>query len=89
MASFSVYRILKNGLKSFKFGKATPFAYFSRAIFLNYYTVLKRYYKRMNGHQAYVKGCLVNLQSQGFRGFDEILKSFRVYGEDSGEDGGS
>lgn len=86
MASFSVYRILKNGLKSFKFGMATPFSYFSRAIFNNFYTVLSRYYKRMNGHRAYVKGCLAKLQDQGFHNVDEILRNFRVYGEGDGED---
>ena len=77
MKSYSLYRILKCGLKSFKFdGKSTPFAYFSRSIFLNYYTVLGRYYKRINAHEAYLKGCLLRLKDQGMTGIDKILKAF-------------
>ena len=77
MKSYSLYRILKCGLKSFKVdGKSTPFAYFSRSIFLNYYTVLGRYYKRINAHEAYLKGCLLRLKDQGMTGIDKILKAF-------------
>lgn len=50
MKSFSLYRILKCGLKSFNPEKSTAFAYFSRSAFLNYYTVLHRYYQRLNKH---------------------------------------
>lgn len=48
MKSYSLYRILKCGLKSFKFGSSSPFSYFTRAVFVNYYTVLNRYYHKLN-----------------------------------------
>ena len=82
LASFSLYRILKNGLKSYRPGVSTPFSYFSRAIFNNFYTVLSRYYRRMNSHRAYVKGCLLKLQELGFHGVDDVLRNFKLYGED-------
>ena len=72
---------MKCGLKSFKFdGTSTPFAYFSRSIFLNYYTVLSRYYKRLNSHEEYVKGCLLKLKDQGVNGIDKIMKAFGLNG---------
>lgn len=40
MKSYSLFRIFKCGLKSFKFGKAKAFSYFTRSIFLNYITVI-------------------------------------------------
>lgn len=75
MKSYSIYRILKCGLKSFKFdSESTPFAYFTRSIFLNYYTVLARYYKRKNRHEEYVKNCLIKLEQQGFNQLGMLLK---------------
>lgn len=56
MKSYSLYRILKCGLKSFKFGTSKPFSYFTRAIFMNYITCIGKYYDRINKHQQYVKG---------------------------------
>ena len=81
MQSYSLYRIFKCGLKSFKFdGTSTPFAYFTRSIFLNYYTVLSRYYRRLNSHEQYVKGCLLKLKDQGVNGIDKIMKAFGLNG---------
>lgn len=50
MKSYSLYRILKCGLKSFKPGKSKAFSYFTRAIFVNYISCLQKYYKRLNDH---------------------------------------
>ena len=48
MKSYSLYRILKCGLKSFDKNKAKAFSYFTRSIFMNYITVIMRYYKLIN-----------------------------------------
>ena len=77
MESYSLYRILKCGLKSFKFDNtSTPFAYFSRSIFLNYYTVLSRYYKRINNQEEYIKGCLLKFKNENFTNIDKLLSLF-------------
>lgn len=66
MKSYSLFRIVKCGLKSYDPSKgSTPFAYFTRAIFLNYYTCLGKYYKRLNAHQEYVKDRLMRLDTHG------------------------
>lgn len=49
--------------------------------------MLSRYYKRMNSHRAYVKGCLMKLQELGFHGVDDVLRNFRLYGEDAFDTG--
>ena len=77
MKSYSVFRILKRGLKTFKFdSKSTPFSYFTRSIFLNFYTVLARYYQRLNAHEEYLHNCLTKLDEQGFHTLKGLLKRF-------------
>ena len=48
MKSYSLFRILKCGLRSFDPEKAKAFSYFTRAVFVNYITVIRRYYKKLN-----------------------------------------
>lgn len=55
MKSYSLFRIFKRGMFSYKFDKQNPFGYFTRSIFLNYYTVLSRYYKLLNHKREYIK----------------------------------
>jgi len=81
MKSYSLYRILKCGLKSFDKNKAKAFSYFTRAIFTNYVTVVMRYYKRLNKHQEYVKGCLAKLDIHGSLKLEQLLKSWTSSGE--------
>lgn len=76
MKSFSLFRIFKKGLGSFKFGKSTPFAYFTRAIFCNYYNLLKRYYRRLNNHQKYVRGELARLDTKGNPKLEQFINDF-------------
>lgn len=49
MLSYSIYRIFKRGLLTYNF-KDSPFSYFTRAVFVNYISVVKKYYTRMNNH---------------------------------------
>ena len=48
MKSYSLFRIIKKGLQSFNPEKAKAFSYFTRAVFVNYITVIRRYYKKLN-----------------------------------------
>lgn len=83
MKSYSLFRIIKCGLASYDPSKgSTPFAYFTRAIFLNYYACLAKYYKRLNAHQQYVKDCLMQINTHGDSHLEEILKQFKTSGED-------
>ena len=83
MKSWSLFRIIKCGLKSYDSSRgSTPFAYFTRAVFLNYYTVIGKYYKRLNSHQEYVKDCLMRIDTHGDTHLEEILKQFKTsFGE--------
>lgn len=81
MRSYSLYRIIKCGLKSFKMDKATPFSYFTRAIFTNYIAVLKKYYTQLNRHQEYVKGVLVKLDTHGDPKLEMLVKQYCISGE--------
>lgn len=81
MKSFSLYCIFKRGLKSYKFGKSTPFAYFTRSAFLNYTTVLKRYYKQLNQYQRYVKGILTDLDTKGDPKLEWLVAHFGIAGD--------
>ena len=65
MKSYSLYRILKCGLKSFDPRKAKAFSYFTHSVFINYMTVVMKYYKRLNKHQEYVRGELMKLAMSG------------------------
>lgn len=76
MKSFSLFRILKCGLKSFKFGTSKPFSYFTRAIFLNYLTCIGKYYERLNKHQAYVKGELMKIDTHGNPTLEKYIEQF-------------
>ena len=49
MKSYSLYRIIKRGLKTWNpnnGGKA--FSYLTRAIFMNFITVISKYYRKLN-----------------------------------------
>lgn len=76
MKSFSLFRILKCGLKSFKFGTSKPFSYFTRAIFLNYLTCIGKYYEHLNKHQAYVKGELMKIDTRGNPTLEKYIEQF-------------
>lgn len=76
MKSYSLYRILKNGLFTFDFSKS-PFSYFTRAVFCNYMNVIKRYYRRLNKHQAYVKGVLTSIDTHGDARLARLCSEFR------------
>ena len=78
MKSYSLYRILKCGLKSFKFGTSKPFSYFTRSIFLNYITVISRYYDRLNKHQQFIRGELMNIDTHGDPKLEQLIDRFCV-----------
>lgn len=80
MKSFSIYRILKCGLKSYDFSKKNPFGYFTRAVQLNYIQVLKQYYNRLNRHQEFVKNELAKVDTQGNGRLEALLNRFGVSG---------
>ncbi len=65
MKSYSLYRILKCGLKSFDKNRAKAFSYFTRSIFMNYITVIMRYYKLINNQREYIKDQLMKLAETG------------------------
>lgn len=48
MRSFSIAKIVKSEMRRFDPSKAKAFSYLTRAIFLNYLTVIGKYYKRLN-----------------------------------------
>lgn len=76
MKSYSLYRILKCGLKSFKFGTSKPFSYFTRAIFMNYITCIGKYYDRINKHQEYLKGQLMQIDTHGDPTLEKYVEQF-------------
>ena len=81
MMSYSLYRIFKCGLKSFKPGTAKAFSYFTRAIFTNYITCICKYYKRLNDHQAYIKGELMK-RSMGDPALESYISHFKASSDD-------
>ena len=84
MKSFSLYRIFKCGLKSYNF-KTSPFSYFTRAVFMNYIQVVKKYYKKLNQHQQYVKYELAKIDTRGNPNLERLLNDFGVstgYGQE-------
>ena len=78
MKSYSLYRIFKRGLFTYDFSCTNPFGYFTRSIFLNYYTVLSRYYKKLNQHQEYMKGLLARIDTQGNPKLEAYLQQFQT-----------
>ena len=57
MKSWSLFRILKRGLATYDSSRgSTPFSYFTRAVFMNYYSVIMKYYKEINHRREYIKG---------------------------------
>lgn len=80
MRSFSIYRILKCGLKSYDFSKKNPFGYFTRAIQMNYIQVLKQYYNRLNRHQQFLKNELARIDTHGNGRLEALLNRFSVSG---------
>lgn len=76
MKSWSLFRIFKRGLFTYNF-QTSPFSYFTRAIFVNYAQVLKRYYQKTNLHREYIKGELVKLNFNGNTRLEQFLKNFR------------
>lgn len=83
MKSFSIYRILKCGLKSYDFSKKNPFGYFTRAVQLNYIQVLKQYYNRLNRKQEFIKNELARIDTQGNGRLEALLNRFGVSGAPS------
>ena len=78
MVSYSLWRILKSGLKCYDPAKgSTPFAYFSAAAFRNYVTVIKRYYKALNGKQKYMRKVLDGLDTRGDEVLERLVKEWR------------
>jgi len=80
MKSFSLYRILKCGLKSYDFSKKNPFGYFTRAVWMNYVQVLKQYYNRLNRHQEFVRNELAKIDTYGNGRLEALLNRFGVSG---------
>lgn len=80
MKSFSLYRILKCGLKSYDFSKKNPFGYFTRAVWLNYIQVLKQYYNKLNRHQEFIKNELARIDTHGNGRLEALLNRFGVSG---------
>lgn len=76
MKSYSLYRVLKNGLKSYDPEKGDAFSYFTRAVFQNYYNVALRYYRKLNAHENYVKDCLIRFQNLGMKNIQDVLQRF-------------
>lgn len=81
MKSYSLFRILKCGLKSYKFDGSSPFSYFTRAVFQNYITVIMRYYRKLNQKQEYVKGQLARLETNGNPKLEWLIDHFGISGE--------
>lgn len=79
MLSYSVYRILKNGLKTFDFDKKNPFGYFTRSVWVNYIGVLKQYYNKLNHKQEWMKNQLARIDVSGNGRLQLLLKEFGVY----------
>lgn len=81
MKSYSLYRILKNGLKSYDPSKAKAFSYFTRAVFTNYVTAVMRYYRKLNARQRYIKGELMKLAWNASPDIKAFIDRFRESGE--------
>ena len=80
MKSYSLFRVLKRGLATWRFDRGRAFSYFTRAIFQNYITVLRRYYRRLNLHQQYVKGELAKIDTRGDPRLEWIVNHFGISG---------
>lgn len=80
MMSFSLFRILKRGLATYDPARGSPFSYFTRTIFQNYVTVLRRYYRRVNNHQKFVKGVLAQIDTKGDPKLEWLVDHFGISG---------
>lgn len=78
MKSYSLFRIIKCGLQSFNPEKAKAFSYFTRAVFVNYITVIRRYYKRINKHREYVRGELAKIDTHGDPLLERLVSDFGI-----------
>ena len=78
----SLWRMMRNGLRSFNPEKGTWFSYLSRSVFLNFYAYLKRYYQRLNRHQEWVKQSLFRVDTNGKPDLEQFISSFRTSREE-------
>lgn len=78
MKSYSLYRIIKRGLRTWDPNRGCKaFSYITRAIFHNYITILARYYSKLNKHQEYVKYQLAKID-QNNPMWKEFAKEFQA-----------
>ena len=76
MKSYSLYRVFKRGLASFRFGTSKPFSYFTRAVIMNYITVARRYYRELNRRREWTKGQLARIDTRGDPALEEFINRF-------------
>lgn len=85
MMSYSIWRVFTTGLKRFDFSRGSnPFSYFTRAAFLNYISVAKKYYSDLNRKQEFVGKALERLMASPDPALRELAKAWRA-SEGTGE----
>ena len=86
MREYSLYRILKNGLRTYDPSKAKAFSYFTKAVFTNYLNVVKKYYKQLERRSQYVRMTLQRMASDGNQFAEALERRWRTPGQDEEED---
>lgn len=87
MKSYSLFRIFKCGIKSWKPDKGCrAFSYFTRAVFQNYISVLSKYYSRINNHREYIRNELMNMDTKGDVKLEQFLRELGLYDMDAAHD---
>lgn len=79
MRGYSIMRILKRGLNTWKPEKGRLFSYLTRAIFRNYITILGRYYKRINKHRQFLRNELAEIDTKGNPKLERMLRDWGVF----------
>jgi len=79
MTQVSLYKIMKNGLKTYNPDKGTWYSYLCRIIFQNFFVYCKDYYKKKNRHQEYVRQTLYEHTATGRLDMESYIKRFQTY----------
>lgn len=82
MKAYSLYRILKNGLKTYDPSKAKAFSYFTKAVFMNYLNVVKKYYRQLERKAEYVRAFLGRMAMDGNQFAEALERRWETPGRD-------
>lgn len=85
MRGYSIMRILRRGLNTWKPETGKLFSYLTRAIFHNYITILGRYYRKLNNHRKFLRNELAGIDTKGNPKLEQMLRDWGVFDNDEAE----